>query len=80
MHYLADRIFYDNFNIYASLVFIAIGFIAGFFLRANTKGGKGKFKKMENEAKLNQARIAELKEKLDTLEKEIKSSQNPSGS
>jgi hypothetical protein len=72
MSYLANTLLLknDDFNIYTLLLFISIGFLAGFFFKLNNSSGKKKFLKMEKDAEANQLRIAALKEKLDRLEKE----------
>jgi hypothetical protein len=70
MIYLADNILNSDFNIYTLLLFIAIGFLAGFMLKINFQTEKSKMVKLQKEAEMNQARIAGLKEKIDRLEKE----------
>lgn len=70
MQCLLNHIFFEDFSVYVIVLFAGIGFFAGFFLKVSSQRAKGKFEKMEKEARLNEARIAELTEKLKILENE----------
>ncbi len=70
MNHLANALFKQDFNIYVVIVFIVIGFFAGFFLKVNSQKEKKHILKMEKDADANKSRIAGLKEKIEDLEKE----------
>ena len=70
MRYFGNSLFFADFSNYTLILFVIIGFVAGFYLKINSQKGKNKFTKMEKEAESNHARIAVLKEKIEILEKE----------